>query len=58
MKIIINQDQVNSVIQQLKNNLKLRDSYMSEGTKFEENAKIFNGKSFWEIEKEIEWVDS
>lgn len=22
-----------------------------------ENAKIFNGKSFWEIEKEIEWVD-
>lgn len=23
-----------------------------------ENAKIFNGKSFWEIEKEIEWVDA
>lgn len=22
-----------------------------------ENAKIFNGKSFWEIEKEIEWLD-
>lgn len=22
-----------------------------------ENAKIFNGKSFGEIEKEIEWVD-
>lgn len=22
-----------------------------------ENAQIFNGKSFWEIEKEIEWVD-
>lgn len=22
-----------------------------------ENAKIFNGKSFWEVEKEIEWVD-
>ena len=22
-----------------------------------ENAKIFNGKSFWEAEKEIEWVD-
>lgn len=22
-----------------------------------ENAKIFNGKSFWEIEKNIEWVD-
>ena len=22
-----------------------------------ENAKIFNGKSFWEIEKEIEWID-
>lgn len=42
MKIIINQDQVNSVIQQLKNNLKLRDSYMLEGTKFEENARIFN----------------
>lgn len=23
-----------------------------------ENAKIFNGKSFWEVEKEIEWVDA
>ncbi len=23
-----------------------------------EKAKIFNGKSFWEIEKNIEWVDS
>lgn len=22
-----------------------------------ENTKIFNGKSFWEIEKEIEWID-
>ena len=22
-----------------------------------ENAKIFEGKSFWEIEKDIEWVD-
>lgn len=22
-----------------------------------ENAKIFNGKSFWKIEKNIEWVD-
>lgn len=22
-----------------------------------EQAKIFDGKSFWEIEKEIEWVD-
>ncbi len=22
-----------------------------------ENAKIFNGKTFWEIESEIEWVD-
>ena len=22
-----------------------------------ENAKIFGDKSFWEIEKEIEWVD-
>lgn len=22
-----------------------------------ENAKIFHGKSFWEIEKDIEWVD-
>lgn len=22
-----------------------------------ENAKIFNNKSFWEIEKEIEWVE-
>lgn len=22
-----------------------------------ENAKIFDGKSFWEIEKNIEWVD-
>ena len=22
-----------------------------------ENAKIFNEKSFWEVEKEIEWVD-
>lgn len=22
-----------------------------------EKAKIFNGKSFWEVEKEIEWVD-
>lgn len=22
-----------------------------------ENAKIFNGKNFWEIESEIEWVD-
>ena len=21
------------------------------------NAKIFNGKSFWEVEKDIEWVD-
>lgn len=23
-----------------------------------ENAKIFHGKSFWEIEKDIEWVDA
>ena len=23
-----------------------------------ENAKIFNGKSFWEIEREIEWLDA
>ena len=22
-----------------------------------ENAKIFDGKTFWEIEKDIEWVD-
>lgn len=22
-----------------------------------ENAKIFNNKSFWDVEKEIEWVD-
>jgi len=22
-----------------------------------ENAKIFNGKSFWEVETTIEWVD-
>ena len=22
-----------------------------------ENAKIFDGKSFWEVEKDIEWVD-
>ena len=22
-----------------------------------ENAKIFNGRSFWEIETEIEWTD-
>lgn len=22
-----------------------------------ENAKIFRGKSFWDVEKEIEWVD-
>jgi len=22
-----------------------------------ENAKIFDGKSFWEAEKEMEWVD-
>lgn len=22
-----------------------------------EKAKIFNGKSFWEIEKDIKWVD-
>lgn len=22
-----------------------------------ENAKIFEGKSFWEIEKDIEWID-
>lgn len=22
-----------------------------------ENAKLFNGKSFWEVEKNIEWVD-
>ena len=22
-----------------------------------ENAEIFNGKSFWEVEKDIEWVD-
>lgn len=21
------------------------------------NAKIFDGKTFWEVEKEIEWVD-
>ena len=21
------------------------------------NAKLFDGKSFWEIEKEVEWVD-
>ena len=22
-----------------------------------ENAEIFNGKSFWDIEREIEWLD-
>lgn len=22
-----------------------------------ENAKLFNGKSFWDVEKNIEWVD-
>lgn len=22
-----------------------------------EEAKIFDGKSFWEVEKEIKWVD-
>lgn len=22
-----------------------------------QKAKIFNGKSFWDVEKEIEWVD-
>ena len=22
-----------------------------------EKAKIFNGKSFWEVEKDIQWVD-
>ena len=22
-----------------------------------ENARIFNGKTFWEVEKDIEWVD-
>ena len=22
-----------------------------------ETAKIFNGKTFWEVEKEIEWID-
>ena len=22
-----------------------------------ENAKIFNGKTFWDVEKDIEWVD-
>jgi hypothetical protein len=22
-----------------------------------ENAAIFNGKTFWEVEKDIEWVD-
>ena len=22
-----------------------------------ENAKIFDGKNFWEVEKDIEWVD-
>ena len=22
-----------------------------------ENADIFNGKTFWEVEKDIEWVD-
>lgn len=25
-------------------------------TKFE-SAKIFDGKSFWDVEKEIEWID-
>lgn len=23
-----------------------------------ENAKIFNNKSFWDVEKDIEWVDN
>ena len=23
-----------------------------------ENAPIFNGRTFWQVEKEIEWVDS
>lgn len=23
-----------------------------------EKAKIFNGKTFWEVEKDIEWVDA
>lgn len=23
-----------------------------------ENAKIFDGKTFWEVEKEFEWIDA
>lgn len=30
---------------------------LSEGQEAFQNAKIFDGKSFWEIENEIEWAD-
>lgn len=30
---------------------------ISEGQEAFQNALIFNGKTFWEAEKEIEWVD-
>ena len=30
---------------------------MIEGQDAFQNAPIFNGKTFWEVEKDIEWVD-
>jgi hypothetical protein len=32
-------------------------SSLSEGQESFQNSPIFDGKSFWEVEKEIEWVD-
>lgn len=30
---------------------------LSEGQNEFQKAKIFNGKTFWQVEKDIEWVD-
>lgn len=30
---------------------------ISEGQEAFQNAPIFNGKTFWEVEKDIEWTD-
>ena len=33
------------------------DGESSDIVKAFESAKIFNGKTFWEVEKDIEWID-
>lgn len=30
---------------------------LSEGQENFQNAPVFNGKTFWQVEQEIEWVD-